>query len=300
MAAVRSPADLVEEHGFQLERCAVSLWRGYVTARFYAHLPDGLTTGESSAFRWRKSGPPPDAGAPRAAYDGLVAELEASGWTALAEGAAWFETTFGRYVLSADLPTQTEAPPPRRPAQKVPPPAPPAIVIEPAAVAPPAVVRASAPAPPAEPSGARRGRRAGLVGGAGALAVGAVAVALVMAGSKPQPAPTSTPPVARTGQHPAAVASPGAHAAVPPAIPNTATVALKVSGIGRGSWLQVRRDSKTGAQLYNGVVTDGKSVRFTGARLWVQFGAAGNLAITVNGKRLPYNGTIEHTFRAGR
>jgi hypothetical protein len=77
-------------------------------------------------------------------------------------------------------------------------------------------------------------------------------------------------------------------------------VALRVAAIGSGSWLQVRRGSSTGTPLYNGVLTGGKSVEFTGAQLWAQFGAAGNLTITLDGKRLPYNGTIEHTFRARR
>jgi hypothetical protein len=37
-------------------------------------------------------------------------------------------------------------------------------------------------------------------------------------------------------------------------------------------------------------------VRFKGARLWAQFGAAGNLDIVADGRRVPFNGTIEHTF----
>jgi hypothetical protein len=77
-------------------------------------------------------------------------------------------------------------------------------------------------------------------------------------------------------------ASPPATTKPPPA--RTATLVLRAA---RGDcWLSVRAGSPDGNVLYEGVLVSGKSVSVRGERLWVRLGAASNLDLTLNGKRL--------------
>ena len=68
---------------------------------------------------------------------------------------------------------------------------------------------------------------------------------------------------------------------------------LEIKGVGRGSWLEVRAGSAKGRVLFSGVVHEGGHRRFHARRLWVTFGAATNLAITVNGNAQRLQGTVE-------
>jgi hypothetical protein len=289
---VRSPIDLAEEPNLHRETSTISLWRGYVTATFYAHSDDGGVIAESQAFRWRKASAPPNGATARAAFDALAATLDELGWTsAEGDGNAWYEVTFERYVV--------------RPGQVIEPILQPAVLTPhpPVAIArPTAVVRSTAgvlpqslPAarPQPEPRGRRQRRRSTVAAGVAVLTLIVVSGLLLSLHTKPA-----------TGSHQRhagpAIATPRTTTPVPATAPAVVApvVRLRVSGVGRGSWLEVRRGSSTGARLYNNVLANGKSVLFKGPRLWAQFGAAGNLAIVVDGKRVPFNGTIEHMFVA--
>jgi hypothetical protein len=80
------------------ERCAVSCWRGYVTAQFYVHVAgEAEAIATSSQFEWRAwQQAPKDAQAARAALDELQEMLEVAGWEAAGRGDAWYELRFQR------------------------------------------------------------------------------------------------------------------------------------------------------------------------------------------------------------
>jgi hypothetical protein len=64
------------------------------------------------------------------------------------------------------------------------------------------------------------------------------------------------------------------------------------------TWLSIRRDSTTGDVLFEGTLTKGDSRTFTAKQFSVRFGAAANVAATLNGKALPlpggtYSATID-------
>jgi hypothetical protein len=48
--------------------------------------------------------------------------------------------------------------------------------------------------------------------------------------------------------------------------------------------------------LYSGTLAADQQLHFRGARLWARFGAAGNLVITDNGRRVELSGTQEKVF----
>ena len=66
------------------------------------------------------------------------------------------------------------------------------------------------------------------------------------------------------------------------------------------TWVEVRDASSTGRMLYSGLLYSGtrRSFRVPG-RLWVRFGGAANLAVTLNGRplRVP-TGTYDAFFDA--
>ena len=72
-----------------------------------------------------------------------------------------------------------------------------------------------------------------------------------------------------------------------PAAPHTAThpVARIVLVAARGHcWLSVHRGSATGTALYEGMLEEGRTARFSSTRLWIRIGAPWNLDATLNGK----------------
>ena len=66
--------------------------------------------------------------------------------------------------------------------------------------------------------------------------------------------------------------------------PQVARLVLTAS---RGEcWVEVRRGGPTGELVFSGTMFEGDAERFSGKRLWVNFGAAQNLDAKLNGKRV--------------
>lgn len=72
----------------------------------------------------------------------------------------------------------------------------------------------------------------------------------------------------------------------PPPVAERSTVRLVISANRGDCWLQVRRGSSTGKLLYDGFLYQGAREDFRGSRLWVRFGNAGNVNVTLNGDPL--------------
>src|SRR5579884_2613034 len=83
-------AEHERERGRTLELCRVERWRGYRSTTFFLRAADG-TLYESRSFPWRRVDPPPEDQRARDAFDGLVALLEADGWTLHDPGDSWCE-----------------------------------------------------------------------------------------------------------------------------------------------------------------------------------------------------------------
>jgi hypothetical protein len=78
-------------------------------------------------------------------------------------------------------------------------------------------------------------------------------------------------------------------AARPPAAPKSppsSTVLLALTAARGDCWLSVRAGTPEGKVLYEGTLASGRTIRLEGARLWVRFGAAANLDLTLNGKKV--------------
>jgi Domain of unknown function (DUF4115)/DivIVA protein len=76
-------------------------------------------------------------------------------------------------------------------------------------------------------------------------------------------------------------------------------LALTLRAVGT-TWVEVRSTSSTGRMLYSGLLSPGTRKSFRAAwRLWVRFGGAANLAVTLNGRplRVP-TGTYDAFFDA--
>ena len=91
--------------------------------------------------------------------------------------------------------------------------------------------------------------------------------------------PTSTAPLSASKKRPAR--------ATPPAQRGRVTAArLVLTATGGTCWLEVRAGSPRALLLYRGTLEQGRSVRFVRQRLWVGFGAGGNLEVSLNGRRV--------------
>jgi hypothetical protein len=71
------------------------------------------------------------------------------------------------------------------------------------------------------------------------------------------------------------------------------------------TWLSIRRDSITGDVLFEGTLAKGDSRTYTAKQFRVRFGAAANVAATLNGKALPlpggtYSATIDRNGLGSR
>jgi hypothetical protein len=114
---------------------------------------------------------------------------------------------------------------------------------------------------------------------------------LVFAGAKQdtsapfprQPAPASSPRE-----------TPPTSAAVRPQ-----SVSLVLHDVRNDSWVEVRRGSADGPLAYSGVMRTGDRIELSGRRLWARFGAASDLEITADGRRMPLQGTVETVFTGG-
>ncbi len=82
--------------------------------------------------------------------------------------------------------------------------------------------------------------------------------------------------------------------AAPPAVskPKSTFVITAVRG---DSWLLIRAGSIRGRTLYDGVLPLGETVRLRSKRLWIRFGAASNVELSIDGRRarLPAFGTFD-------
>ena len=312
---------LSAREGRGLEVCEIVRWRGYVTCEFYARRsPGGEVLATSGAFRWRKSAPPPDRGRAREAYERLTTRLNAEGWEESGRGSAWYERRFARelpgHAIDAAATTEPTPAAPQPTATIVerwpvvvaaapPAPAGPSGVIRPSVsepVQPPADVDDRVAHPltesPAKAHGDRRGRRR-----LGLFSIGVALIATLAAGGwivagRPahiDAATKLTQPVVRPHARVSSTTSAVAEraSAVAESTPASPSARLTVKGIGDGSWVEVRRDSARGRVLFSGVVKGGKAIDLQAPRLWVRFGAAARLVITVNGAVRPLSGTVD-------
>lgn len=77
---------------------------------------------------------------------------------------------------------------------------------------------------------------------------------------------------------------PATTAETTPAEPGTARLVLTAA---RGDcWVQVRAGSVSGRLLFEGTLEQGQAKRFTRKRLWLEVGAASNLNVRLNGRRV--------------
>jgi hypothetical protein len=271
---------------------------------FYAELEGGAVIAESGPFRERKRTDGPSAAA-QGSHRELLARLEELGWELTDEaGPDWYEATLQRPLEIREMDVAGSAaddapPPPQAPVRPIEPQMRPVHRHVPQAApgarqAPLEAAPAGTPAP-ARSNTMRWKKTAGTVAGLAAVA-GAASIALAASGpSQPQVVPS------HAASHTAADRETSAQpAAVPVASPVTArsTVHVTIAARSRQSWLEVRRRSARGAVLFSGELSAGRRLRFTGTRLWARLGAAGNLAISVDGKPLVLQGTYEHVFVA--
>jgi hypothetical protein len=68
--------------------------------------------------------------------------------------------------------------------------------------------------------------------------------------------------------------------------PRPGTARLVLAAARGDCWLSVRAGSAEGEVLYEGVLVSGKTLPVKGARLWLRLGAAANLDLSLNGKRV--------------
>jgi hypothetical protein len=280
----------------RLEFCRIERWRGYFASTFFVRLPD-QTTLESSSFRWRYAGPPPDGGRARAAYDELVGRLEGAGWTRDVDGSSWYATTFTRLAEGHDdiaLQRHVEVLPVEPPPIRVvsPPVEPPLRRADPEPL--PAESRA-------EPVRRRPRWQVALAAAAGLVSAAVAAAVLLGHGENRKPAfesggtrmeAISAPKT--TSSHATSGVEGSVHSVPAKRVP----VDLRIAAHGSGSWLEVRRGSATGAVLYSAILTDGSTLHFRAPRLWTRFGAASNLTITADGRPVQLHGTYDKLFVA--
>lgn len=275
-----------ERPSLEKQTCRTQLWRGYRSASYYAIAGDGSFVAESSSFRCRGKGTPSAEGPGKASYAELLEKLEQLGWRRADDAEeSWDAATYLRYVEAVSTPnepTREEAP------------TPPAVLPEPAP-APRAPTPAAAQTPANEPTvapaavltGPTRHRLAATV-----LAI--VAVALVGAATYGLVSFRA----ART-THVVYITTPAGSVPAAKHVP-APRVRLGISTKGRASWLEVRRGSKSGAVLYSGELPPGRHLQFVAPRIWARFGAAGNIAVTRDGRPIALNGTLDRVFVAPR
>ena len=68
--------------------------------------------------------------------------------------------------------------------------------------------------------------------------------------------------------------------------PAVATARLVLTAARGDCWLEVRVGSSRGKVLFAGTLVRGETLRFVKRRLWLAFGAGGNLEVALNGKRV--------------
>jgi len=74
-------------------------------------------------------------------------------------------------------------------------------------------------------------------------------------------------------------------------------VVLLLTAARGDAWFEVRAGSPTASLLFSGILPAQSTRRFSGSKLWIRFGAAGNLDARLNGKPLPLPiGTYDATI----
>jgi hypothetical protein len=312
--------------GLSVETCRIERWRGYVASTFYAASADGVVLSESKPIRSRGAAPPAEKPKARAAFDEVVAGLLAQGWEPTGPaGPEWYAKRYSRRVqqeavkgpapvVGLNLPAvpryQPPAPslpalPPARPVAKS------SVQEEPPSLPP----GRESPAPAS--SLARRRWTRFLLGviAAGAVAAVGVAVFVHRGARATPPAAHVDVPKAVAVARPRVVAARPSEAKAPAALKPAATVAvthrhhtaappvrhvvdLRVVAVSGPSWVDIRRGSATGGVLYRSTLLKGQHIGFAAPSIWVSFGAASALSITVDGKRYGAFGTMTHTFSA--
>lgn len=95
------------------------------------------------------------------------------------------------------------------------------------------------------------------------------------------------------GSDAASVANLDSRRSPPPAVQpkpvQKPAVDLVLSAVGGNSWVVVLKGSGSGEPVFDGTIERGRSMRFTGKRLWLNIGSPDNLVARLNGKvvRLP-------------
>jgi cytoskeleton protein RodZ len=143
-------------------------------------------------------------------------------------------------------------------------------------------LEANRPQTPPEPAPRLRLRalnlRAVLLGSACAIALVAGVLAWRFAGGSEGRAPSIT----------SSRSTVGTKASSPPVQTTRERGALRMrlvlTAVGGDCWLSVRKGSREGRLLYEGMLLDGKSLRFVGKRLWVRMGAPWDLKARLNGR----------------
>jgi cytoskeleton protein RodZ len=79
-----------------------------------------------------------------------------------------------------------------------------------------------------------------------------------------------------------------------PTAPKPARFRLFLTAAYGNSWMNVRSGSQNGRDRFNGTLLQGHSLYFRGRRLWINFGNAGNLTATLNGRAvaIPSGGAV--------
>jgi hypothetical protein len=95
---------------------------------------------------------------------------------------------------------------------------------------------------------------------------------------------------------PASLARPEPRTRSKPKPPAQPPVRLVLTARRGSSWVEARAGSATGSLLFQGTLADGRRIRLDGQRVWVRFGAASNVALTLNGK--PAGGDLQGTVEA--
>jgi hypothetical protein len=102
------------------------------------------------------------------------------------------------------------------------------------------------------------------------------------------PAPPATPATAPQPQRKAKRKGERKVAAQP-------RIRLVLTAASGDSWVEARAGSATGRVIFAGTLPTGRTLRFSGRRLWLRMGAASNLAFSINGRRADPElfGTVE-------
>jgi hypothetical protein len=134
-------------------------------------------------------------------------------------------------------------------------------------------------APPLLPAASRSRLLRPAIVVAGTLVVGVVVIVLIalrVGGGQP---PVVSPPVRHVASRP-----PVTPQRPQQARPKLATLVL-VAARGR-CWLEARRGSPRGSELFSGTLEVGRSVRLSGTRIWIRLGAPSALDATLNRRAL--------------